>query len=186
MPSCGAGTNLLNLRRQLAWEGYPLGHHFHASEDRQVVRDQVFQTICKEDFKIYAQVLEKSKAQPQVRITNARFYKYGWLYLSEHALPKIIADGATELLITTASIGTNKGQAVFTNAVNDVMQQVAAVDWETFFCPAASDPCLQIVDYCTWAIQKKWERADTRSYDLIKDKVVYEYDLWGHGTKHHY
>jgi len=45
---------------------------------------------------------------------------------------------------------------------------------------------LQIADYCTWAIQRKWERTDAKSYNIIKDRITYEYDLWGHGTKHYY
>jgi hypothetical protein len=30
--------------------------------------------------------------------------------------------------------------------------------------PHMSDPCLQVADYCTWAIQRKWERGDERSH----------------------
>jgi hypothetical protein len=30
------------------------------------------------------------------------------------------------------------------------------------------------------------ERGDTRSYDMIKDRVTYEYDVWEKGTDHHY
>jgi hypothetical protein len=32
----------------------------------------------------------------------------------------------------------------------------------------------------------KWEREDTRSYDLIKDRVTREYDLWKRGATHYY
>jgi hypothetical protein len=45
---------------------------------------------------------------------------------------------------------------------------------------------LQVADYCAWAIMRKWERGDTRSYDMIKDRVTYEYDVWEKGTDHHY
>ncbi len=186
LDSCSVGADMLELRRELIWDGYPVGGYFHATEDKQVVRDKVFERICRENFKIYAQILEKSKAQPQVRSSNERFYKYGWLYLSDHALPKIVKDGETELLITTASIATKKAQASFTNAVNDVLQQIASTKWATYFCPAATDPCLQVADYCIWAIQRKWELSDSRSYDLIKDKIEYEYDLWAHGNTHYY
>jgi predicted RNA-binding Zn-ribbon protein involved in translation (DUF1610 family) len=38
------------------------------------------------------------------------------------------------------------------------------------------------------AIQRKWEsnNKDVRSFDLIKDRVEYEYDLWKPGTQHYY
>jgi len=50
----------------------------------------------------------------------------------------------------------------------------------------AADPCLQIADYCAWAIQRKWERQDLRSYDLIRAKIRSEYDLWAKGTDYYY
>ena len=59
-------------------------------------------------------------------------------------------------------------------------------NYRTDFCPAAADPCLQVADYCAWALQRKWERNDLRSYNLISDRITYEYDLWSRGDKHHY
>lgn len=131
---------------------------------------------------------------PRIRPTNHRFYHYGWYYHFKHAAPKLSRaalpwedDPIKELHITAASVGTHKGQAVFTNAVNDVVQQVIRnKKWTTNFCRSIADPCLQAVDYCTWAIQRKWERADLLSYDLIKDKIIHEPDMWSHGEAHHY
>ena len=116
----------------------------------------------------------------------ARFYKYGWHY-HFFGIRTSLANANDELLITAASIGTKKGQAVFTSAVNDVVQQhVKRVPWKTHFCPAMADPCLQIADYCTWAIQRKWEQGDSRSYNVIAHLVKHEYDSWKSGTKHYY
>lgn len=75
----------------------------------------------------------------------------------------------------------------FEESVASVMRQTnPGRRWKTDFMPCQADPCLQVADYCAWAIQRKWERKDTRSYDLIASKIVYEYDLWAHGTKHYY
>ena len=186
MDECAIGSELLNLRRNLAWDGAPLGDYFHATSDKQIIRDEVFRLIAGFNFTLQATIMEKSKAQPQVRSTNDRFYKTGWYFHFKHSLAKFVAQ-TDELMITTASIATKKGQGVFTDAVNDVVQQHLKRDqWATFFCPCVSDPCLQAADYCTWAIQRKWERSDTRSYDLIKNHITYEYDLWSHGSRHYY
>lgn len=184
--SCAAANALIELRRELAWEGYKLGEYFHATKDSQQIRDRVFNVICQQDFEIQATIMEKSKAQPQVRASNHRFYQYGWHYHFKHGMGKYIAN-ASEFLITAASIGTKKGQTVFTDAVNDVVRQtIRRKQWRTAFWPAATDACLQLADYCTWAIQRKWERQDERSYALIKDRISYEYDLWSRGTIHYY
>ena len=71
--------------------------------------------------------------------------------------------------------------------MNDVAQQIIkGRKFRTNFCRAIADPCLQAADYCTWAIQKKWETGNTRSYDLIKNKIVHEYDSFVGGAKHYY
>src|SRR5438046_2025764 len=71
LDTCDIGHRLLALRRQLVWEKAPVGACFHASEDRQVIRDRVFDLIRAEPVRIDATVMEKRKAQPQLRATNA-------------------------------------------------------------------------------------------------------------------
>lgn len=189
MDECSLGTDLTELRRRLAWEEYELGEYFHATTDKQAVRDEVFKTLVTKPFTIQATIMEKSKAQPQVTTSRDRFYKTGYYFHFKHgAAPRL--DENSELLVTTASIGTRKEQAAFKDAVSDVMRQTNKTrKWKADFMPAHSDPCLQAADYCAWAIQRKWEspdQRDVRSYDLIKDRVTYEFDLWSHGTEHHY
>lgn len=186
LDSCDVGHELLALRRELAWEGLPLGDYFHATEDKQAVRDRVYGLIQKHNFRVHATIMEKSKAQPQVRESPERFYQYGWFYHLKWTARRLVS-AESELLFTTASIGTKKGQAIFTNNVNDAVQQtIRRAQWKTYFCQSAADPCLQVADYCTWAIQRKWERGDTRSYDLIRDHVDHEGDMWARGTTHYY
>lgn len=186
MENCAVAGDLLQLRHELARRNAPLGECFHASTDKQVVRDEVFDTILQREFTVRATIMEKSKAQPQVRVNRPRFYKYGWYYHFKHGTAGHLA-GGDEPLITAASIGTKKERLSFHGSVEDVMRQtLPGTQWATDFCPAMSQPCLQAADYCAWAIQRKWERGDTRSYDLIKDRITNEYDLWSHGTKHFY
>jgi Protein of unknown function (DUF3800) len=184
MGSCYVGTALVELRRRLAWDGHQLGDYFHATTDKQAVRDAVFEVIRQYQFSVQATIMEKSKAQPQVRSSRSRFYQYGWYYHFKYGA-KFPAQ--SELLMTAASIGTKKERASFTGAVDDVMRQtIRGTNWITTFCPAAADPCLQVADYCAWALQRKWEKNDIRSYELIRDRINYEYDLWSKGTVHYY
>ena len=190
LESCDCGAALLELRRRLIWDQKPVGAYFHASHDKQMVRDEVFKLIRTMNLRVYAQIMEKSKAMPKVRASPPRFYQYGWYYLFKFIAPKIVR-AETELMVTAASLGTKKGQATFTSCVNNVLSQTSRLprkQWVTAFCPAAADPCLQIADYCIWAIQRKWESGgkDCRSYELIADKISYEFDMWEHGEIHYY
>lgn len=186
MDDCGVATELLALRRRLAWAGFELGDSFHATTDKQPVRDQVFKIIAAHKFSVQATIMEKCKAQPQVRESRPRFYKYAYFYHFKHGASKQLTDHS-ETLVTTASLGTKKERGSFEGAVADVMNQTnRSRAWKVDFMPAQADPCLQVADYCAWAIQRKWEKNDSRSYDLIADKITYEFDLWSHGTKKHY
>ena len=129
--------------------------------------------------------MEKSKAQPQIRASSADFYKYTFFCHFKFGVAPLLADGAAAL-ITTASLGTRRERAAFETAVGDVMKQTIRATWKPDFMPAHSDPCLQVADYCAWAIQRKWERDDARSYALIEDRITYEFDLWQERQTHHY
>lgn len=74
--SCAIGHELLKLRRELLWDGVAINDYFHATEDKQYVRDRVFEVLNAHDFDIYAQIMEKSKAQPHIRETRHRFYQH--------------------------------------------------------------------------------------------------------------
>lgn len=182
------GAALHKLRHELIWKDVPVGDYFHATTDAQATRDCVFAELKNHRFKVQATICEKAKAQPQVRSSKARFYKYPWFYHFKHGIADHIGADA-QLLVTAASIGNRKEKDTFCNALNDVMAQtIKRGQWKVDFRPSQADPCLQAADYCAWAIQRKWESGgkDTRSYDLIADRVTYQYELWRHGTKLYY
>jgi len=178
---------LLDLRRQLAWEKVQLGPAFHCCEDSLAVRDRVFAVVEKMNVRVCVTLYEKSKALPRIRPTKDRFYQYAWFYHLKYSHPRFGLTAGDELLITSATVGTKKGQAVFTSAVNDVVNQnIKGTPWRTDFMSATADPCLQATDYFTWAVQRKWERGDDSAYRRIAHLLVHEVDSWKHGTTHYY
>jgi len=186
LTDCTVAHKLLDLRREMAWSAKPVGDFFHCTTDKQEVRDAVFALIRQQDFQVHATIMEKSKAQPQTRVSEDRFYQYGWLYHLRYS-GKLYRKHHPEIHVTAATIGVKKKRITFEDAVRDVCKQtMSSKQWRTSFWPSQADPCLQMADYCTWAIQRKWETGCTRSYDLIKDKIVYEYDLWERGKTHYY
>jgi hypothetical protein len=74
--SCAAiNGDLLDLRQKLTSEGAPVRDSFHASEDKQVVRDRVFEALQRHEFSVQATIMEKSKAYPRIRQTDHGFYQ---------------------------------------------------------------------------------------------------------------
>ena len=186
LDDCSIGHDLLALRRDLAWQGMGLDHEFHATTDPQKVRDEIFKLIARHEFLIDATILEKRKAQPAVRATEERFYQTAWYQHMKYVAHRI-AEASDELFIVGASLGTKKKRGLFHGAIEDVMRQVSpTTNYKVACWNADSDPCLQIADYCAWAIQRKWETGDTRSFDLVKAKVRTELELFAVGTTYYY
>lgn len=186
LPDLSIGNQLLELKRELRWRGYEVGDYFHAATDRQPVRDKVFGVLQQAVFNVDATVLEKSKTQPHIRSDETRFYKMAWYlhlkYVVQSFIPRDVG-----LFLIIASIGTKTKKKLAYEALEDVTAQIAiSRKSATAYWSAASDPCLQIADYCSWAIQRKWERNDHRSYDLIEDKIRSEFDVFRRGTTHYY
>lgn len=183
--ACHVGDELLRLRRELGWKGLHLDSVFHATEDPQAIRDEVFSLLGGLDFRVDATILEKCKAQPHLR-DEKRLYKMAWFLHFKHVAPRI-ATQADRMFVAASSLGTKKARHAFHQAVDDVVQQVSPCrSHRVAFWPATSDPCLQVADYCTWAIQRKWEREDDRSHALIAPKIHTEFDVWQVGNVTYY
>ncbi len=178
--------DLLELRRQLAWDGLSLTGGFHASEDNQIVRNRVFGILGKHDFRIDTTILEKRKAEPQIRATDMQFYKFAWFSHMRQVAPRVVSP-SDSLLVVAASIGNKREQTALISDLQDVMNQTSPTSAvKTAMWQATSDPCLQVADYCSWAIFRKWERSDTRAYEIIADKIGLENDLFSSGNTFYY
>ena len=184
---CSISNDLLQLRRELWEAGECDRDKLHATTDAQSTRDKVFEILAgQNNVRIDATIFEKSKAQPQTRTSEPQFYQYAWFYHFKHVFPRLTVQDR-KVLIHAAALGSKKTRAAFKLAVNNSVQQIAPRDrWEAMFIDSAKDPMLWAVDYCAWAIQRKWELNDSRSFDIIKRNVASEYDLWKIGTTHYY
>lgn len=179
-------TDLLELRRELAWEDLQPAGFFHAANDKQRVRDRVFAVLGRHNFQVDATILEKCKVNPRIRTTEARFYGFAW-YAHLAGLIPALTPLWDEMLVIAASIGTGAMRSAFYSetsiaASNNVQKAVV----RPAMWPAASSLLLQVADYCAWALQRKWERADTRTYALIKDRIASEFDAFRYGTATYY
>jgi hypothetical protein len=166
-------ADLLGLRNGLALDGVELlADGFHATEDAQVVRDQVFALLAGRQVRADASVYRKSRVYDYIRKRTDRedyFYKLAWYLHFRDVLPEVVPSGARPLIVT-ATLSTRKRRQLHAAAIRDVVQQsVGAIarphcaHWS-----AASHPLLQAADYYTWAVGIRAERDDNRSWEIIK------------------
>ena len=179
-------ADLMDLRRQLAWEGEPLASGFHATNDKQRVRDRVFAVLGQHDFRVDATILEKRKASPQIRTAEARFYGFAWYAHLAGLIPGLAAV-SDELLIIAASIGTSAMRSALQLEIRLATRNTAQRNTiKADMWSAPSNSMLQAADYCAWALHRKWERADVRAYALIEDKIASEFEVFRDSTIAYY
>ncbi len=172
------GDHLLTLRRDMGWRDIPLSDALHATTDAQSVRDEVFAMLADHEFRVDATVLEKANAHLHLRQDEVRFYRTAWYLHMKYIAPRIVRPD-DELFVVGASLGSRKQRDLFRDAISDVVWQTTRTTiFKTAAWAAACEPCLQVADYCSWAIQRKWERDDLRSYVLIRDKIATEFQAF--------
>ncbi len=173
-----AGDSLLSLRRQLAWEGHPQASpDFHATEELQSVRDRVFEELARWDYRVDSTVINKAAVSQELSRDEVEFYGWAWFNHFDRVSPSLVAPG-DELLVMGASLGTRKRRSAFHRGIERALEQaLPAVPFRTVSWSAASDPCLWVVDFCCWAIQRRWERADDRSHRLISHQISSEVEV---------
>ncbi|WP_176554616.1 DUF3800 domain-containing protein [Georgenia sp. 311] len=184
-------ADLFRLRENLAERGTHQIDSFHASEDPNEVRNEVFKVLSSYDFRVDVTILEKAKAQPRLYRTDDRFYQYAWFYhLRFLATWKRLFPPASELRVVTAAIGQNrKMKKAMNTAVESVVDQCTPVDLDcqVRVRQTQSDFCLQAVDYALWAVMRKFERSDPYWVDTyLAGQVASAYDLFAPGRVFHY
>ncbi len=183
-----AFSELTALKYNLIERGISI-EYFHASEDKQIVRNEVFGIINKHfvDSKIDSIIVEKRKAQPSIR-DELRFFPEMLGNLLSSVLKGYDLSEYIKILIFTDTIPVKNKRNAVEKAIKKVLSGIlpANVSYSILHHSSKSNLDLQMSDYCNWAIYRKWEKGDLRSYDLIKKYIRCEIDIFENETKNYY
>lgn len=164
---------LAELRYELMSGGLGL-EAFHATEDRYVTRNSVFAILeAIGGFQFDAIVVEKNAVPAQSR-ESARFYpQYASRLLS--AIFGRYSDPAERLILITDRIPVKRQRQAVEKAFKTfVRQQLGDRPFSVLHHSSAGHSALQAVDYCTWAVYRKWQAGDRTAYDRIERFVQSE------------
>jgi hypothetical protein len=158
---------------------------FHASEDRQAVRDLVFQVIAgMEDVRVDSVVVEKSKAAPAVRPLG-RFYPVMVENLLKYPFDPRGIDvtrySKVFIFMDRASARMSEREALKKAVKTYLAGHLRGVPYVLCMHDSASHHYLQVADYVCWAIYVKWERSEARPYETIEHLVQSEFPIFRYG-----
>jgi hypothetical protein len=183
-----AYKELTELKYDLVELGTEL-EYFHASENAQPVRNRVFETIKRNlaGVRIDALVVEKRKTGPALQ-TEEAFYPRMLGYLLKFILKQHDLAAFKEVIVFTDAIPVRKKRDAIEKIIKKTLasQLPAGACYRLIHHESKSNLDLQIADYCTWALYRKWNNGDRRSYEHIEPAVRSEFDIFQSGTTYYY
>ena len=164
-------NRMYELQQRLIAEGHDLPEGFHAARNRQAVRNAVFEVLQSNELRIFATILDKPKTPPEYREDKRNFYPYAWVQHMNFLVSRLVPRSG-DLAVVNAVQGTNAEQKAMRSTMGNFFSAAEGITGYRYDLePANRNLCLQAADYCAWAIGRRWERGDFRSYDLIKSKI---------------
>jgi hypothetical protein len=176
---------------------------FHATEDFQSVRDEVFTRINQlpPNFEIHSVIADKRKANPVIyeehvsrggkkhRVTSGDgMYERVARTLLKYIFnrPKYKYKHAKRIVVVLSSLFDKSRHKALTSVLNTYLKGHTGMAFFIYFHATKADMNCQIADYCCWAISIKYERGETRSYDLIKHHIKSEFEIFKLGDTTYY
>lgn len=176
---------LSDLRYELLASGVEI-EAFHATEDKQAVRNRVFEIIkAARDVAFDALVIEKRKVDPKL-YEPSRFYPEFAHTLLKDVLARY-RDPQERIVIVTDRLPVSSTRNAVEKAFKTyIRQNFEGRVFSILHHASSSHACLQAADYCTWAVYKKWRDSEVRPYNEMKHLIKGELDVLKSETKGFY
>ncbi len=176
---------LYELKHKVIDEGVDL-EYFHATEDRQAVRDRVFDILSTlSHLRIDSIIVEKRKTDPTLREPN-RFYPMMIEHLLKYPFDPRGIDVRTfdkVFIFMDRESARPIEREAFKKAIKlYIAGHLKNVPYTLCMHHSGTHPYLQLVDYCSWAIYVKWAKGEHRPYQKIARLISSEFPIFRYGT----
>ena len=181
-------NRLAALRYDLIETGLDI-EYFHASEDWQAVRNQVFDILCSDldRFEVDSIVVEKPKTEPELQV-GSHFYPRMLGYLLGYVLNRVLFKEVAEVIVITDQLPLQKKRKAVEKAIKHTLKEMLPDDvlYRLLHHSSKSASGLQIADYFNWAIFRAWEQGDRRSLERIEPVIKSQAEIFRNGTTYYY
>ena len=172
--------------------------YFHATEDKQSVRDLVYSFIENmKDIEIDSVIVQKNKTNPSLYISEKKkkSKKGGKLYtIALRTLLQYVfcrydnSAKVDQVVIILSSIFDANKRELIKKIIKIYLKQISSKPFYLYFHESRSDKNTQIADYCCWAIYRKWTDGEIRPYNAVNkgNKIKSEFDIFKTGQTIYY
>lgn len=163
--------------------------YFHCAEDNRHIRSRVFDLIglIMHGIEIDFLIIDKRKIEPALR-EDRRFYPETLGRLLSYVLPRLLDDGAAEVIVITDTIPVHRKRSAIEKGVQLALGRMlpANMPYRILHHSSRAHYGLQIADYCCWALHRKLQTGDDSFYRLISPAIRSERDIFRAETLRYY
>lgn len=156
--------------------------YFHCTEDPQAIRDAVFAIIKTLRFEAYSVVVHKNRTNPSLYAPE-KFYRVVFRTLINTIVARSNLTSECEIFASSFNV---KGKQAFLDGLELAFQQHPTLVHQIHFHPTTSHHMLQVSDYVSWAIFRKWDAEDLRSFQPLDGKIMSDFPIFRHGDREYY
>ncbi len=158
--------------------------YFHCSDDNKYIRDEVFEIIAnsldKSSSRIDSMIIEKIKTSVDLQ-DEKHFYPKMLSYLLKHIFCTVDASCVEEIIVITDQLPLKRKKNAIEKAIKQNLSEMlgfSKIKHRIFHHSSRAHYGLQIVDYCNWAISRKWITGEEAYYNKIKFFIRSELDIF--------
>jgi len=151
---------------------------FHAHNDNKYIKNELFNIIStfnENSVKAYSYILEKPKVAPEKRKEKDKFYIDNLSYSIQRLLDKLEIDKNFIVITDRLPVQQNKNKQIgaLKKGIKEYLKSKKLnIRYDIFHHCSASSSNLQIVDYISWAIFRKFEHQDDSFYKKIEKYLI--------------
>ncbi len=162
---------------------------FHAKDDLPEVRREVFKWLAQQPIRFYALVRDKRVIAQRVVAENRRkpTYRYHPNQLYDRCISQLFRERLHKddgYKIYFAKRGSSDRTEALRNALEAARTSfykkwgiAGTAPIEILAAKSSEVTCLQVADYCLWALQRFYERGEDRFLNLLASKVGLIHDV---------
>jgi len=151
----------------------------HAVREKPITRKRLLERLNKKDCSIMTIYLNKRKVYTRLQDEKQVLYNYVTNILLDRIYSKRLVAGKNKITIVASKRETSKYlNENFKTYLNNQAKNHHKVEIEAVIKTPFEEKSLQVVDFVSWAIFRKYEYGDESYYNVIRSKIVEENPLF--------
>lgn len=151
----------------------------HAYNEQPVTRQRLLKQFNDTDCHVLAIILNKQKVYTQLKDEKAVLYNYVTNILLDRLITKKLIPIDKEVILIASQRETNRFlNENFKNYLSKQIKTNHKIDLKVELATPHKEKSLQVADFVSWALYRKYETTDDSYYNLFKSKIIEEAPLF--------